>query len=757
MSYHRAASHLRTSRHTSRRLLAVAVGAVLAVTAAVPAASAAPATSAVVASVAGETGTQAVVPFPRGARLLGAGRTGFLTLGSYDVSGQSWTRYADGSVTRFGDMEWVSPSYASDAVVIAGPGSVSLMDMATGTSLVSADLDNSTTTFAGAVGSTLLVQNGSGISLRRTVGGVVSARPVTGLPAVSEAFAVAGTSRHALVKYQSLSGGKLVWNWALIDLTTAAVTEKRQIAVPADWDGEMALSGTHVAWVEAGTGGAAVVVAKRGGGATQRFPITSHWNVSVGLVGDWVTYAQRDGFTGTYKDPLFAVTARSLTTPTTTRRLVDHLTSSAVAPDGALLVRGGTVAGGEGLYRIAPGATAAATPVVTRVASTGEPTKVTLLGHNIPAVVDLDKVKSLAMAWRLSRTNVEATIRIRNTRTGEARTESVRPLRVPDYTHARFTWRGELNWNGESDLWTGASAGPYTWEIVARPLNGIGPDMRASGSFTVARKPGAHDYDGDGSPDVLQRDAGGRLWIADAFRAPGATTLGQNPGLLVGTGWQVYDRIEAVGNVGGSAFGDLVARDRAGVLWLYQGTGNAKAPFATRVRVGSGWNAYRQLTGGSDLTGDGRADLVATDAAGALWLYKGTGSASAPFTAGKRIGTGGWGGYNQLTAVGNIAGGTAGDLVARDGAGVLWLYLGKGDGTFAPRTRIGAGWSAYGQLVGIGDADRDGRPDLYASASDGSDTAYLYRGTGNWTQPFRAPENVSAYSSIADPAFNLFA
>ncbi|MFE1550138.1 FG-GAP repeat domain-containing protein [Streptomyces sp. NPDC058718] len=756
MSYHRAASHLRTSRRTSRRLLAVAVGAVLAVTAAVPAASAAPTTSAVAASAAGETGTQAVVPFPRDARVIGAGRTGFLT---FDESWQrAWTRYADGSVTRLGDTG-ASPSYASDAVARTDQYSVSLVDMATDTTLVSANLDNDTTTFAGAVGSTLLLRSGNGISLRATTGGVETTRPVTGLPALSgrTAFTVAGTSRHALLTYQTVSGGKTVWNWALIDLATAAVTEKRQIAAPADWDGEMALSGTHVAWVESGTAGAAVVVAKRGGGATQRFPITSHWNVSVGLVGGWVTYAQRDGFTETYKDPLFAMTARSLATPTTTRRLLDHMTSSAVAPDGALLVRGGTVAGGEDLYRIVPGATAAAAPVVTRVATTGEPTKVTLLDHNVPAVVDLDRTKSLSLAWRLSRTNVEATIRIRNTRTGETRTESVRPLRVPDETHARFTWRGELNWNGESDLWTGASAGPYTWEIVARPLNGIGPDLRASGAFTVARKPGAHDYDGDGSPDVLQRDAGGRLWIADTFRAPDATRLDQNPGLLVGTGWQVYDRIEAVGNVGGSAVGDLVARDRAGVLWLYQGTGNAKAPFATRVRVGSGWNAYRQLTGGSDLTGDGRADLVATDAAGALWLYKGTGSASAPFTAGKRIGTGGWGGYNQLTAVGNIAGGTAGDLVGRDGAGVLWLYLGKGDGTFAPRTRIGAGWSAYGRLVGVGDADRDGRPDLYASASDGSDTAYLYRGTGNWTQPFRAPENVSAYSSIADPAFNLFA
>ncbi|MFJ8190094.1 FG-GAP repeat domain-containing protein [Streptomyces sp. NPDC096094] len=76
-----------------------------------------------------------------------------------------------------------------------------------------------------------------------------------------------------------------------------------------------------------------------------------------------------------------------------------------------------------------------------------------------------------------------------------------------------------------------------------------------------------------------------------------------------------------------------------------------------------------------------------------------------------------------------------GDLVARDKAGVLWLYLGKGDGTFAPRTRIGGGWNAYRYTVGIGDADRDGRRDLYAY---GADETYYYPGTGNWRAPFGA-------------------
>jgi hypothetical protein len=95
------------------------------------------------------------------------------------------------------------------------------------------------------------------------------------------------------------------------------------------------------------------------------------------------------------------------------------------------------------------------------------------------------------------------------------------------------------------------------------------------------------------------------------------------------------------------------------VLWLYQGTG--RGIFAARTRIGGGWNTYTQLTGNADFTGDGRADLVARDHDGVLWLYRGTGNATSPYAARTRIGAG-WNTYNQITAVGDVGGGSAGDL-----------------------------------------------------------------------------------------------
>jgi hypothetical protein len=65
-----------------------------------------------------------------------------------------------------------------------------------------------------------------------------------------------------------------------------------------------------------------------------------------------------------------------------------------------------------------------------------------------------------------------------------------------------------------------------------------------------------------------------------------------------------------------------------------------------RVRVGGGWGGYSALVGTGDLSGDGRADLLARDTAGKLWRYASTGAG----TYGGRvlIGTGGWNGFKGL-------------------------------------------------------------------------------------------------------------
>ncbi|MFJ3099641.1 FG-GAP repeat domain-containing protein [Streptomyces hydrogenans] len=750
-------------RSTARHRLGSIVAVVLMATAgpaALPAHAATGTSSLPVAAPAATADTTAPLLKP-GDRVLGLGRTGFLSKDADDYTLRRWTRLADGAVTTVPYKPRTYLSRDSDIAVLQNRDATTLRDLATGTDLYSVSVNWDR--YAGAVGSHLFF--GADLSGHGPLD-VYSPGPdgpvrrtVTEMPAdASELFAVAGADGEALVSYLTGEGTTAVArHLAIVDLASAAVTSSRRVLPGGSIEErDYALSPGHVAWTEYESGtGTSVVVLDRSTQKIQRFPMPGAGRLLIGLTGDWVTYSRPGGLLAEEASTLIPLTARSLT-GTATRRLLDHTVSGIDAPGDAHGFVGGTVADGEGLYRVAPGTDGV--PVATRLAATGEPTQVTLLGQDVPTTVDLDRTGGkLPMSWELSRTNVNMWVTLRNTRTGESITEYVeQPAQDEDPQPTRFDWNSTLNWQGTRNFWTSASAGPYTWEISASPLNRVGPTLKASGSFTVTRKTGAHDYDSDGSPDILARDGSGNLWLQDVHHREEWRETYQNPDSLVGGGWQAYDRIEATGNIAGTAAPEVVARDRSGVLWMYQGTGNGKAPFTTRTRIGGGWQAYTHLTGGSDLTGDGRPDLVATDRTGRLWLYRSTGSATDPFAARRLIGSGGWQTYDRIAATGNLAGGAGGDLVARDRAGVLWLYLGKGDGTFASRTRIGAGWQRYDDLIGSGDVDRDGKPDLYApDVNDAIPAPFVYRGTGAWQAPFRPGEGVSLIQDSR--GFNLFA
>lgn len=185
----------------------------------------------------------------------------------------------------------------------------------------------------------------------------------------------------------------------------------------------------------------------------------------------------------------------------------------------------------------------------------------------------------------------------------------------------------------------------------------------------------------------------------------GWLTGGTDGQWAIGGGWGIYNTLLGPGDLTGDGKGDLLARDTSGRLYLYRSNSSEFPPsvpsFASRVQVGGGWGVYDRIVGAGDYTGDGRADIVARTTAGVLYLYAGTGSASAPFGPRVKVGAG-WQIYSKLAAIGDVDGDGRGDLLAADRSGHLYRYsstgTATGSGLFRARALIGGGWNTYREI-----------------------------------------------------------
>jgi uncharacterized protein YkwD len=203
---------------------------------------------------------------------------------------------------------------------------------------------------------------------------------------------------------------------------------------------------------------------------------------------------------------------------------------------------------------------------------------------------------------------------------------------------------------------------------------------------------------------------------------------------------------------------DVVSRDSAGALWVYPGSG--KRTLLTRRQLSTGWNGMTAIATPGDTNRDGYSDIYARDSLGRLWLYPG--NAYGKLSARTQVGSG-WSGIRTIVTPGDFDGNGIPDVLGRDStgrlhlfsgngrdsAGNLLLYRGNGRGGWGAMTRVGTGWSGMTSIVVAGDFSGDRLVDVVARDRSGALWVYPGNGKGGLTARSQMGSGWSGMTSIS--------
>ena len=152
---------------------------------------------------------------------------------------------------------------------------------------------------------------------------------------------------------------------------------------------------------------------------------------------------------------------------------------------------------------------------------------------------------------------------------------------------------------------------------------------------------GTDGWHASGQPGLLARKAA----TGQLLYYPGTGAGGFGATRDLGTGWNDYDALLVAGDWDGDGHPDLMGREAAtGDLYLWRGDGSGG--FLGSMEIGHGWGGMDEIVGAGDWDRDGQYDVIAReDTTGALWLYPGDGIGG--FLAPRQVGNG-WVGFTLV-------------------------------------------------------------------------------------------------------------
>ena len=222
-------------------------------------------------------------------------------------------------------------------------------------------------------------------------------------------------------------------------------------------------------------------------------------------------------------------------------------------------------------------------------------------------------------------------------------------------------------------------------------------------------------------PDIVVRRASDKMAYVVAtggltrFRAP----------ITSSTGWTSMTAVVASPDLTGDGRADLVARNANGTTRVYPGDGAGK--FSDGIKATTKFKRVRLITAAGDLNRDQRNDLVGlrrSDDRLVAYLGRGKGRFA------KRVLPQVLAGYDLLTGAGDVTGDGRPDLVGRDASGRLYIHRG---GKLSERIAIQGTYTSIDSIAGFGDYTRDGRADLVLrTAKKGNAYVLPSRGDGTF-------------------------
>lgn len=247
----------------------------------------------------------------------------------------------------------------------------------------------------------------------------------------------------------------------------------------------------------------------------------------------------------------------------------------------------------------------------------------------------------------------------------------------------------------------------------------------------------ASDVTGDGRADLVVQRSSADAGALRIFADNGSPSANPWPSSTSTTSqrWDFADLVVAA-DVTGDGKADILARDPAaagGTLWIYPNSGSSADPWTEqRIQAGTGWNLARTILMG-DVNADRHPDLIVrqpTVSNGVLLIYPGNGSVTGnPWTAAP-IGAGtGWDTVGPI-ALADVTLDGFPDVIALTGSGALNVYVHNKATTGNPFTTISLGangWGAPTQFA-FAEVTGDGKPDLLLR--DDADRL--------WIHPFRS-------------------